>query len=358
MTDLLSIPSLLARFDRSQIDDGIYQRCLEAEQLCQHGDAPQAIYLARTAAQVAVSAGQPLAIGFTFLYLAYVRESSQIESERRLAARDCDTAIKWLKRDDHHCALAELIKARILVNTGRWTAAIAPYQHALRLLLRLAKRCQRQNRPDKPYWELYSAVAKQVQRLQLESPRDDRYEQRKTQHAPASPPGQPFTIPMRVSWSEGQPVGIALIPSPRGVAPDYVEVTRVWVGGKPYAIQTLDAETNAPSSFKLQPGQPYVAVRVKSDNGTRDEIDCFVLVRRTDRPDQSPQYIVVVDPISQRAWIDDAESNATSVRVTGLDRQWQIRDGSQSPVYDESDLHIVGVVEALLLPAPQDTAND
>ncbi len=360
MSDLLAIPNLLMRLDRRRIDAGVYQHCLEAEQVCQRGEGRAAVALARAAARLAVDDGQPLTIGCAFLYLAYIRESSQIEAERRRAADDCDTAIQWLKRDDHHCALAEMIKARVLLNTAQARAAIEHYGQAAYLLARLAARARRQNQSNiaRDYKDLRRAVTNAMQHIPIDAPGD--HPDRAQHHPPTELPvlSKYLAIPMRVSWAEGQPIGIALMPSPRGVAPDFIEVTYVWVGGKPYTIQPLDADPNVRKSFRLRPGEPYVALQVKVENGPDEDEERFALVRRTDRPDQSPQYIVVVDPISQRAWIDGAESDATSVRTVGLDRYWQISDGAEPRAYDDSELRIVGVVEAMLLPAPQDTTTN
>jgi hypothetical protein len=309
---------------------------------------------------MAVDGGQALSIGCAFLYLATVRESSQIESEHRRAAHDCDTAIKWLERDDTHCALAEMIKARILLDTAQARAAVEHYRQAAQLLTRLEARARRQNQPNqvRDYKDLLRAVTNAMQHIPIDA-LDDQPEPAQPNYSAALPAfGEHLAMPMRVSWSEGQPIGIALMPSPRGVAPDFIEVTYVWVGGKPYTIQPLDADPNARKSFRLHPGEPYVALQVKVENGSDDDEERFALVRRTDRPDQSPQYIVVVDPVSQRAWIDGAESDATSVRTMGLDRYWQIDDGAEPHAYDDSELRIVGVVEAMLLPAPQDAANE
>lgn len=348
------------RLDRSRIDEGVYQRCLDAEQACQRGDGQAAVALARAAARMAVDDGRPLTIGCAFLYLAYMRESSQLEAERRLAADDGDTAIAWLKRDEHHRALAEMIKARILLNAAQARAAVEHYQQAAHLLTRLEAVARRQNQLNaaRDYKDLRRAVTNALQHIPIDAP-DDQLD-RATPYRPPTLPavGKYLAIPMRVAWSEGQPIGIALMPSPRGIAPDFIEVTYVWVDGKPYTIQPLDADPNVRKSFRLRPGEPYVALQVKVENGSDDAEARFALVRRTDRPDQSPQYIVVVDPISQRAWIDGAESDATSVRTVGLDRYWQMYDGAEPRAYDDSELRIVGVVEALLLPAPQDAVTD
>lgn len=349
MSEQLALGDLLQELDPSKTDATVLQFCLEAEQQSHAGNHWQAIRLAQAAASAAVSLGQPLTIGAAFLYLAVVRHKSGEPVEHEAARQDCATAITWLKRDPHQRAIAEIIQSQLLVDDRPSSLALESLQRAEDLLVDLAQRSRHGNQliQERKYWNLHRSVSKSA-RLQRQHVRVK--EPPVTSDDCSTPQYRVYLeshVPVPIVWPTDGLMGLGLVTLPGTVAPDYIDLSSLSIDGQRYYVESMSRAYGG-EPFRLYPRQPYVILELVTNKVS--EPPCYVLVRRHDRPDQEHQYLIIVDPAHEVAWVDAAESTAphTFVHIVGAGREWHIRDGSVADRAEETGLWVYGIVEAIM----------
>ncbi len=398
MMDSLSIESLLRLIEPIGIDAEIYRRCVEAERLSRQRKFEQADVQARTAIEIAARADDARTTGIAFLYLAAIRHVSSSKADRDRAPLDCETAIRWLRQDNHHLALAEAICARMHDVDGRPREAIEHYKQANRILGKLIEQTYRQDDRDKhhTYDQLHRAITAYIRRIEFGAPiiapaaepqpapgtpgippqpvqpqpapppPPSPVVSAPAQPAPQAPPPVTLPHPTRLIWSASEPVRLEavqtldLLPTAvagsdgaaLGIAGSYaIEVSRVSIAGKPYVTHRIGSPPGDRDSLRLHPDRFYWLYAVARNGDDIGQDSEYVLVRQQEHPDMRGQMVVALEPKKNRVWvIEDGSEN--DIRIIGGwgERQWDIRDGSESTQYIYESLRIIGVVEALLVP--------
>lgn len=371
----LNIPRLLRAIDLNRLDPYIVMRCKEAhhvlrqsekqidpvkaQQLLQH-----ALTLARTAVEIASARTQPdkrtiaaenyrrSTIGVALWYLAYLRHLSDLPGERPRALLTGQMAVSWLRHDGHHHALALLSLARMAQEDEQLRLALLHYQAALVLLEKMIAQQHRKGdaKLETEYQDIRQAVLKAIRRLDLraallaEAP------------LPEAPPERSWLerlpIPSALIWAGPDLAGIQLTPihSPdphvailsRPVkltsSLDYIETDTVSLDNQVYRIDAAQS-----GKFRLQVGQLYYVFQFAAPDQRH------ILVRPLEQHIPRDYPIVFVSPAREQAWLVESQPANPAATVIG-ERQWRIQDGTETIIYNESDVQIVGTVVALLTP--------
>ena len=166
--DPLSIPFLLRQIHSDELDSDICMRCQHAERLSRH-DFSSAFSLLQATLDVAVQSSHALDIGVAFLYLAIVRHRTPDQRELAQARVDSDTAIKWLKNDAHHLALAHLIQASLCHDDGKPRLALKHLREADELCATLVEKWHRRDKrvKEQAYRDLRAGIAETKQQIRL-----------------------------------------------------------------------------------------------------------------------------------------------------------------------------------------------
>ncbi len=350
----LTIPYLLRQIRSNQIDADVYARCQEAERLSRQRDFTNAVTLAQAAADIATQSGTPLDIGVAFLYLAIIRHATPNKMAQDQAPDDANTALEWLKRDNHYATIAHLIRAGILADHQRTRAAATHYRHAIDIMSALAAEWHRRDRTDEEryYQQLRGEVINVMQRLRFERTESDQDENESPlttsplptvgDKLPNVPPPIRLPIPTKLVWSKKS--------DNLKFDSDRDEVSEVTIDGQRYLVEPIESASHA-HRLELKSGQPYIAIPIEDKEQSGDTPNRYVLIRQQDYLDQPQQIIVVFESNGARAWVDQSESTApfTHVHIIGQKRDWNIPDSKE--------LIILGVVEAVLRRAPSDDAG-
>lgn len=127
-----------------------------------------------------------------------------------------------------------------------------------------------------------------------------------------------------------------------GLAPDFLGIRQLSVQNRVYDVKPLTG--NEP--VQLRPRQKYWLTPL--EGASQGEL---VLVREQVRPNQAGQFVAVSEPTTPRVWIDKVEATEdfTHIHILGKDRTWRLQDDIDT--MDFNELHITGIVEAILIPA-------
>jgi hypothetical protein len=167
------------------------------------------------------------------------------------------------------------------------------------------------------------------------------------EHPVEAPLGDGLILKRLVWPPKEPPLVIDAPPGMTGLMPDFLGIRQLSVQNRVYDVRPLVG--NEP--VQLRPRQNYwIAPLEGAEHGE------LALVREQVRPDQATQFVVVSEPTARRVWIDKAEAtdNFTHIHVIGAERDWVIRDLSPEHL-DMSEPHIIGIVEAILIPAADKT---
>ncbi len=314
MSASLTIPDLLRQIEADKVDADIIVRCQEAERLCQRNEFDAALAAIRTAVELAAQSGVALDIGVAFLYQAAIRHETPRKDAHDQAPRDAETAVRWLKRDAHHALIAHLICARIHADDDEVRAALRHYREAQALAAQLVALWHLRNKAEKEnyYKDLRDSIAAAARQLQerpatTAEPNED--EELAEQNS---------TEPVRSSSSPALQMEITNKSDQFTI--NYYEISRVWINGQEYLVETVNPIDPQQPGLRLLPDQKYIAV----PDPDSDQPQQYVLVKEGGQPAQG-QVVVNVDPVRLRSWTDEDESTA-----------------------DYQNAHIMGTVEARL----------
>ena len=336
MTDPLSISNLLSLLQVDPQNRAI-KLCIEGESLCRRRAYARAAEVVEHALQMA---GSDLGrCEVTLLYRACVRFCAQPAAPDQPLLLHSERAIRSLSLEPHNHLIAQLVHARLAYELGEGNTALNQYYRATDSLRRLIDTSIQQNNRSQLafYQDTLDQVTGTIDRLvealaQVPQPTTPQPAPKPVQPEPVAPvePAQPqpepqptrptpsplpgLDVPIRLVWPTPDPIGVELMPTIEGDAPDYVEVSRLALNGQPYAIQPVEATAQQAGAIQIQHGQQYMAYALADDGGR------YALVRRQPKSDQAQQTIAVTDPSEQRAWIDLSESTAPfpSVRIIGV----------------------------------------
>ncbi len=314
MSISLTIPDLLRQIEADKVDADIIARCQEAERLCRRDEFDAALAAIRTAVELAARSGVALDIGVAFLYQAAIRHETPSKDAHDQAPRDAETAVRWLMRDAHHALIARLICARIYADDDQVRAALRHYREAQTLAAQLVALWHLRNKAEKEnyYKDLRDSIAAAARQLQerpatTAEPNED--EELAEQNS---------TEPVRSSSSPALQMEITNKSDQFTI--NYYEISRVWINGQEYLVETVNPIDPEQPGLRLLPDQKYIAVPDPDSNQPQQ----YVLVKEGGQPTQG-QVVVNVDPVRLRGWTDEDESTA-----------------------DYQNAHIMGTVEARL----------
>ncbi len=332
MSDILSIPYLLQQIRAKAFDGDLHARCLEAERLSRQHDFDNAIGFAMATIDVALQAGTSNNVGLAFLYLAVIHHAAPRKDARDQAPEDSKTALEWLKRDRHHVAIAHLIHARILLDDGHPRAALKHYRSADEVVTGLMAEWRRRNRPEeeKRYADLQHNIRAAIKQVEFK---------RQNDFSASAPPSEPSSPPQT-----GEARG------PDQFVPQFYDVSRVWINGLEYLVETVKPTSDEHQTVRLLPDQKYIAIPIGAEPGEVSQR--FVLVREHKKPEQAAsdqlrQCVVEVGPTRERAWVYESELSAPFVRLHTLGSDREIE------TTPKENVSIIGTVEAKLSPATE-----
>lgn len=362
MKNSLSITNLLNALQIDRNSEAV-KLCIEAERLRRRQQLIRAIEVAEAATQLARDNYNE--IGITLLYLSCMRLASHIPKEKRQAIRDCERARRSLSLSRFNQVIACIIRAQIEVEQENPSlqSSLVCFQRAKRALLELTIEAKRDNRVSnlKIGEELYVSVVDKITDLSrgltdvpedevtvAENPSTTVLQQvttaKTTPKTSLSQYSIRLSIPTRIVWPPPEPTaGFEIVPSSERSAPDYFDTKHLSIDNQLYAIEPMLPVVEGGGVARLRTKQPYLIVPLL-DN----EFASFALVRRTSQPEFERQYVVIHDPPSQTAWIDEAESDGVRVHIIGAEREWTIQEGAQPTPVFLSEPWIVGIVEAVL----------
>ncbi len=364
--NLLSITNLLNSLQVDRNSDAV-KLCIEADRLRRRQQPIKAIEVAESATQLAHNNYPEL--GITLLYLSCMRLASRVPNIEAQGVRDCERAIRSLGSSPVNQVLARLIRAQIedeRENTSRQSTLVC-YQKAKRALQEIRYEAWRFNRTRdlEIYESILASVDDKIADLSsdLADVPDDEYadtvnssdqamQPPPTQQARsvtdllehAVPPPIQLSVPTRIVWPLPEPAaGFQILSLSERTVPDYFETNHLSIDNQLYRIEPTVPLVDRDGFARLRTKQPYLIVPFLNS-----ECGQYALVRRATHPEQSRQFVIVHDPTSQTAWIDDAESKEGRIRIIGARREWVIQDDVQPPPVFLNEPWIVGVVEAVL----------
>ncbi len=393
MADLLSIPNLLSLLEVDQRTDqqkNVLRLCYQAEGLRRRRLYGKAIEVAGSAAQIAQNDFNLL--GVALLYLGVAHFSSSPVNRQRQAIPHIERAIRSLSLQPSNSVIALICRAQVeLVENGvkHRRDALDYLSQAERLLRELITESRQYHRLAlaASYTDLYNATGARIKQLEAEL---IRVEPRPMESEQAEEPVEQSTTPIR-STADKSPVDLGLptrriwpppdldleyvpiygaftsglelpVLGPAQMTKDYLEVNRLSLKGKPYAVHSSNPASDIPSAVKLYQGQQYIAVHGTGNNHSDD----YALIRQEPQIAQASQPIMLIEPIIKRLWVIKDNSAIVTYQdfdltiIGGADsppapnqaeRNWSFVDGTDVVHYGDKDLRILGVVEAILTPA-------
>jgi hypothetical protein len=382
MDDLLDILELFERLNRDNFDTNLHNRCISAQNLAHRGEMQQAIVLIGDIIRAAAwssnstkdNSSEDIKLhttqGMVFLYAAYIRHLAG-ETQRNAAYLDGETANKWLKMDQHNLAIARLVQARILLEDDKSLEAIEHYRQASTTLAELIENCirTRQERKQRDYEILQRSVKdvlEQIQFSKLSASQPDntlplpsrppiRKIPQETSAAPrvSQPPKHPVLLRglehTHLIWPEPEPVSWEPIPredesktiAQKDTPIDYAEINQVSLNGRAYLIEPVYSDQGC---FRAQAGQSYISLQIADDAE-----EAYVLVKQQAHSAEGPeQAFVVMSSNPKRVWIT-MDLPDPDEKIIG-ERHWDYSD--------ESQITIIGLVEAILKPAKEDIQRE
>lgn len=370
MPEQLSIANLLSLLEIDRQDDAL-QLCAEADSLCRRRRYDAAIEVAERAAHLARNHYERL--GVALLYLSSIRASAHQAGQAEQAQRDCERAVRALSTQPHNYVIAQMIRGQIeleIDESANREAALDEFGMAHFSLQKLILDSREHNRAQHTalYRSLEKSLTARIEHLSTAladvepievAPKQPSADQSTpvpafadqatipTRPGQATPPPIKLAVPTKLIWPSTELPSIEVVAAIGGATFDFIEVNQLSIEGRDYKVQPIVPVSSGSASLRLQHGQQYMTLQIDGANDQR------VLIRRQDRPDQRRQFIVVADSSQHQAWIDDAESTVPFkvVHIIGAEREWNIRNGSDTSPINENELRIIGIVEAILTPA-------
>lgn len=368
MPDYLSISNLLGLLQIDHNNDAI-KLAFEAERLRRRHFYAEAIKAAEAAAQMAHRDYGLL--GVTLLYLSNARVALHVPDEGQQAIRDCDRAIRSLGQTPFNQAIAHVIRSQIesQLETSDCQSGLVYLERAKKILQRSMNDELEHNHREQyqKFKNLHDSVSNQIaelsSRLAKVEPRTiaaqhgtliqsaRRIPSASEHSAPTPPQGTlpPINLPIltRVVWPVPElAAGFELVPHANRLAPDYFEVNHLSIDEQLYRIEPVAPVTVNTDKFRVHTKQPYLIVPLLDASHGQ-----FAIVRRTNRPDQPRQYVIVDDRSKRGAWVDEAESDDsyTHIHIIGDGRKWIIQEDAELDPISLGEPHIIGIVEAILV---------
>jgi hypothetical protein len=370
-----SIPDLLSLL-QIDLENAAIRMALESDLRCRRHRYTEAISAAKNAVQIAGHKSDLQ--GIALLYLSAARFATTMPDERKKSVRDCTRAIRALSVHAHNRAIAQIIRAKFESQSSIPEDKVDAIEHfdtvarALQNLVTDAYEHQRLGE-TRLYRDLFHFVETEIERLHSSlAALDVEYHVPHTRAASSSTSAdqpsiesthpydvpQPIVpaetqrekiqdklpIPTRLLWPAPEPAKVELFSPSSDSQLDYIDASQLSLGGLPYLLEPISPTSSQEKPVRLYAGKQYLSYQVEDNPKQR------ILVRSQNSRDQAKQLVVVADPAQARAWVTDAESEPpyTYVHVLGLDRTWSIDD------HDQVELHIIGVVEAIMIPVESD----
>ena len=368
----LDIPGVLKMIDPGRVDPEIMARCQAALRLYYRGKPALALEQGQATILIAAKARcidkrnfaaetrRRISIGVALLYLTYIRHLSDTPRIQLTG----QLAITWLRQDDHHHGLAELIMGRVLLERGQTAAAVEHYRAAAVIFSRLIETRYHKHKllEEKTYIQLYETTQEIIRGIQLpDQPRA----------IPVQPLAEDFSgaswldrvsIPSKLVWPGDYPAGLQLMsmqttghnqvillpkfePVPGGF--DYMDVEQISLNNRLYQI---NAARQPDGKFRMHASQPYYTFQFATmhDPPQPGEL-CYALVRQFDGPSRSDYPIVILISEEKQAWLVSSQPSGAAETIIG-EREWTFYEGG--PRISESKVQVVGVVVAILTPVP------
>jgi hypothetical protein len=372
VADYLSISNLLSllQVDRS---GAMMKLCIEAEGLRRQRCYKDAIDLTQSAVKLAQY--DSALVGVPLLYSSCARATSSQPHEEEIAIRECNRAIRALNLFPYNLAIAQIVRAQIELSCDTadcQESALVFFDRARKILQNLMAEGQRYGyleqtercrylyaRVTEKSVEVAEALARRVVVRATSTPRaapppPTPTPSPKTSDTPSESPrgAKPpikLPIPTRLVWPLPDPkIGLELLPLATGATPDFVEVNQVSINHQLYKVEPVEYAVSSGGLVPIRTRQPYLVVPLKDDANGR-----CALVRQQARLDQPRRYIAIDDPVKRETWIDESESTApyNRVHIIGAERDWVVHDETELTPYNVNELHIIGIVEAILTPA-------
>ncbi len=320
MTDSFIVDNLLCKLRGEPPDRDIArQLCDQARSLANDCHYDEAVEIAQQAWQLARDGSNSNRHAMALLYLSYVRSRCKSLDQRRQAIHDCDEAIAIFDLP-HNYAIAEIMRAQLELDTLR--AYHDSKERALTHLHSAAQILQEesldwhapsdQRREDK---ELLADVKTKISELAGTVTIGSLFEL--SLPIPLIWPGLGavcvrFMSMYNLEVGDQNPVGAK--PGDGGV--DYMEVSRLSLGGEVYDVHPWHTVSNGNGILRLRPNSQYLAFEIDS-HGDREKhfSNWHVLVRKQKRLDQTGQEVVITD--KKRVWIDLDTAELRPPRIIG-----------------------------------------
>jgi hypothetical protein len=364
---------LLRSIDLKQVDPQIILRCKEAYHALQRGlkanDDPgqvqRALAQVRAAVQLA-AANTPVdkraitadqrrrsTIGAALLYQAYLQHLAGDGSAAILTAQ---TAQSWLRHDEYHLLLGQLLVARLAHDDDLPDLEQRAYQAALPLLDKMIERQHRKRNVQlkAEYVEVQQAVQRALSRLSLRNLSVPGT----VAETPAAHWLDRLPLPAELIWPGSDLIGLQLTPTHSAdqhtailshqanpaATLDYIETDTLSLEQHTYRLRSPVGD-----KFRLAAGQLYYVFQLMTNKPAAPDQPSHVLVRPRDRIPAPDAPLVLMTSVRRRAWLVESRPATPAATVIG-ERQWKIQDGAETLTYNESDIDIVGAVVALLIP--------
>ncbi len=266
MAFLLTMSDLLRQIHADEVDADLYDRCQKAERLCRQGEFSASLEHSKATVEAATRLGVALNIGVAFIYQATIRHAVPRKDAHDQAPLDAETAIEWLKRDAHHALIAHLICARIYADDGNTRAASGHYRSAQMLAAQLITLWHRRNKAnqEKYYQEAQSAISVAVRDLQPPLTINAEPPESKEDNQAAPEPAADESAPTPVAKpGEASPAfQLEYRNKSDQFTLNYYEISRVWINGQEYLVETVNPVDAENPGLRLQPDQKYRAILV------------------------------------------------------------------------------------------------
>jgi len=288
----LTIPDLLRQIHDTEVDADLYTRCQKADRLCRQGEYDASLKHSKATVEAATRSGVALNIGVAFVYLAAIRHVVPRKDVHDQAPRDAETAVKWLKRDHHHAFIAHLVCGQIYADDGNTRLASGHYRSAQTLAAKLITHWHRRNKADqeKYYQEAQSAISAVLRNLQPPLAIDVESSQPEDDQRAAEEPFRAAPAPAAKADESSPVFQLEYRNKSDQFTLNYYEISRVWINGQEYLVETVHPVDPENPGLRLLPDQKYRAI----------------LVNEEGQPTEGPS-VSTTEPVQLRVWTETEE---------------------------------------------------
>jgi hypothetical protein len=350
MTDLLAVNKLLCKLQGEPPDHDIArQLCEMAKSLANDCHYEEAIEIAQQAWQLARDGPDGNRHGMTLLYLSYVRSRCESPDQHQQAIRDCDEAIAIFDLP-LNCAIAEIVRAQIELdmlhgNHDSKGRVLAHLQRAAQILQEEASAWHAPSGQRHEDRELLAEVKAKISELVGTVTTGSLFE---------------LSVPIPLVWPGLGAICFQFVSTysvvagdqssmdskPDDAAVDYMEVSRLSLGGKLYDVHAWNTVSNESGILRLRPNGRYIAFEIDSQEDRARYSNWHVLARKQARLDQTGQEVVITDSTNKRIWIDLDTAELKPPRfIGGIDDTPIEGSGERTQVSK-----VIGTVEAIARP--------